>query len=60
MTVCGIKTRSDDLKTANMTGIESEPGIIDGVDFDTGAGGGRNPATRRIDFCREQHWAFVR
>ena len=42
MTVCGIKTRSDDLEMANMTGIESEPGTIDGVDFDTGTGGGRD------------------
>jgi len=40
MTVGGIEAHSDHLETANMTGIKNELSVMDGTDFNTGAGGG--------------------
>lgn len=40
MTVSGIEAHSDHLETANMTGIKNDLCVMDGTDFNTGAGGG--------------------
>ena len=40
MTVCRIKTGFDHFEAANVTGIKNDLGVVDGTDFDTGAGGG--------------------
>ena len=40
MAVGRIQAHFDHLETADMTGVKNELGVMDGTDFDTGAGGG--------------------
>ena len=47
MTVGGIETRFDHLETADVTGVENDLSVMDGTDFDTGAGGGLGHGGRR-------------
>jgi len=53
MTVSGIEAHSDHLETANMTGIKNDLCVMDGTDFNTGAGGGLRHG-RRGDGGRER------